>query len=240
MQRNRLCTGFLFCFSCCLLGCTGDLSPAENHNEPVANQSHIASSPSRITNKLGMTFCLVAVDIQHPYHQTSFPTKSFYLQETELTAAQFSAYAELVQKQSGSQNVEEVKPYFPQEWRDVANLATQLSKLDAQYNYRLPTRAEWMFACKNGYDQTSPGSGSRSTIYPGDSLRPNKFGIDGLMNSDAECADEPGLVVGIKSHSSYLDPDLQDCRCEQYRVGNPDADDDLNELIVARFVLEPK
>ncbi len=60
------------------------------------------------------------------------------------------------------------------------------------------------------------------------------------MNYDAECADEPGLVVGIKNHISYLDPDQQDCRCEQYRIGNPDADDDLNELIVARFVLEPK
>ena len=48
----------------------------------------------------------------------------------------------------------------------------------------------------NGYDQTCPGEGAQSTIDSTDSSRPNKYGIDGFMNYDAECADVPGMFLG--------------------------------------------
>jgi hypothetical protein len=84
----------------------------------------------------------------------------------------------------------------------------------------------------NGHDQDCPGPGVKSTSEPVKSKRPNKYGIEGFMNADAECGDKPGLFLGIGSTSS--------CRCQQYTYGNPDADDGLNELIIGRYVLIPK
>ena len=121
---------------------------------------------------------------------------------------------------------------FPTEWREVSNLATELTALDSENDYRLPTRSQWSFACKNGYDRTWPGRGAKSIVDSTASNRPNKYGIDDFMNYDAECADKPGLVLGNGSNS--------ECRCDQFSVGNPDGEDSVNELIAARFVLVPK
>ena len=85
---------------------------------------------------------------------------------------------------------------FPSEWRHVFRYGKALSKFDTQYDYRLPSQQEWAFACMNGYDQTCPGEGAKSTIESTDSRLPNKYGIDGFMNFDAECADVPGLFLG--------------------------------------------
>lgn len=200
------------------------------------------SMPSRITNRFGMTFCLVTVDSTRPEHEDSFPGTSYYLQETELAYEQFAAYRGLAAGNGPDRSSRLNNLRFPTEWREVSNLATELSRYDPDYDYRLPTRAQWAFACKNGYDQTCPGGGAKSTIDSTASVRPNKFGIDGFMNYDAECADVPGLFLGKLDNwaGAYDGREKPTCRCDQFTTGNPDADDGLNELIVGRFVLVPR
>ena len=193
--------------------------------------------PAKITNKFGMTFCLVSVDIRDIRHQKDFPKKSFYLQETELTYKHFEAYRKAIAATSPERSSWFTELQFPTEWREVFILAGLLSAVDHDYDYRLPTRAEWSFACMNGYDQSCPGVGALSTVDATDSSRPNKYGIKGFMNYDAECAATPGIFVG-KLHNSPGE-DKPECRCKQFTTGSPDADDGLNELIIGRYVLVP-
>ena len=60
-------------------------SGAKNESQPA---------PSQITNRYGMTFCLVTVDSTRPDHQDSYPRQSYYLQQTELTSEPFRKYGE--------------------------------------------------------------------------------------------------------------------------------------------------
>jgi len=200
------------------------------------------SAAARITNRFGMTFCLVTIDPKDPKHEETFPRQSYYLQQTELSSEHFAAYERLAggSERDPADGLDIWR--FPSEWREVSDLAMALSRVDPDYDYRLPTREEWRFACMNGYDQSCPGSGAKSGIDSTESKRPNKFGIEGFMNYDAECADVPGLFLGMLqgSTSVYGETERTSCRCDQFTTGNPDADDGLNELIRGRYVLIPK
>ncbi|TWT79668.1 hypothetical protein CA13_10740 [Planctomycetes bacterium CA13] len=233
----------------CILVAVG-CSPAENDSEKAAInsvQAPIASwslgMPARITNQFGMTFCLVEIDSTRVDHEDSFPKASYYLQETELTWEQHEAFRKAA---FGDGTYETIDWYHnnghPSEWRDVLRYAKALSQFDTEYDYRLPSQQEWAFACKNGYEQTCPGEGAKSTIGSTASDRPNKYGIDGFMNYDAECADVPGLFLGKLDNwaGAYDDREKPACRCDQFTTGNPDADDGFNELIVSRFILVPQ
>ncbi|MEM9586132.1 MAG: hypothetical protein AAGA03_02530 [Planctomycetota bacterium] len=189
-----------------------------------------------------MTFCLVEIDASRADHKNSFPKQSYYLQETELTTEQHEAFRKAAFGDGTYETINwNSSGGRPSEWREVFRYSEALSKFDTQYDYRLPSQQEWAFACMNGYDQTCPGEGAKSTIDANDSSRPNKYGIDGFMNYDAECADVPGLFLGKLDNwaGAYEGREKPTCRCDQFTTGNPDADDGLNELIVTRLVLVP-
>jgi hypothetical protein len=196
------------------------------------------SAAARITNRFGMTFCLVTVDPKDPKHEETFPRQSYYLQQTELSGAHFAAYEKLA---AGS----EFDPAdgldiwrFPSEWREVSNLAIALSRVDPDYDYRLPTREEWRFACMSGYEQRCEEN------------RPNSYGIVGMLDGDVEVIDELsamkgheyGVLMGrwINNWGEHTGKPEPDCPCKHWTLCNPDADDSLNEIIVGRFILLPE
>ena len=245
MKANRV-------LAMCVLAAVGCTSSTNSSNEaedasregparpPLAADPE--SWPVRITNQFGMTFRLVTIDTSRPDHEDSFPNTSYYLQETELTGAQDNAFHKAA---DGRGIFESIAPRyrgtFPSEWREALRYAVALSMLDAEYDYRLPSRSQWTFACMSGYEQRC------------DANEPNAFGFTGMLSTsrgDAEAIDELfvrnghgfGVLMGYwknnwHEHDGKTKPD---CPCEYWTACNRDADDSLNELITARFVLIPK
>ncbi|TWU39480.1 DUF669 domain-containing protein [Novipirellula artificiosorum] len=165
------------------------------------------------------------------------PTKAGTGQETEL---RYEQHEQFRQAAFGDGTYGTIDWYFnsgyPGEWRDVFYYAEALSKFDAQFDYRLPTLQELTFACKDGYDQTCPDFVRSYGPANTDGDAPNKFGVFGLNNGNVECCDIPGLFFGRHGRPTSTPPP-PDCRCDWWTKGNADADDGLNELITARFVL---
>jgi hypothetical protein len=252
---NRLivfCLGFQMCAGC-VPGASNRHSSNATDGHPkqdlsASGESVASYSTPRITNRFGMTFCLVSVDEDRTSEVAAhtglrFPAQSFYLQQSELTSEQYYKCVDVLRQMNKTKaNLNLYATHFPTEWREVYEFSQTLSACDPGYEYRLPTRAEWSFACMNGYDQSCPGPGAMSTIDSTESRRPNKYGIDGFMNYDAECAATPGLFLGKLDGwaRAYEDEETLNCRCRQCTTGNPDADDGLNELITGRYVLVPK
>ncbi len=202
--------------------------------------SKMESLPPRITNQFGMTFRLVTIDTTRPDHHESFPKRSYYIQETELASEQHSAFRKAAFGDGKYEGIDwHFNGGFPSEWREVSRYAQALSKFDQQYDYKLPSRAEWVFACKSGYEQRC------------DPDKPNAFGMVGMLDGygNAEAAEdiivrsghEFGLLMGYwkDNWGEHRGEEKPDCPCEYWTVCNPDADDSLNELIVCRLVLLP-
>ena len=235
----------------CVLAAVGCTSSTNGNNEageaskekPTRPSLTVESEswPARITNQFGMTFRLVTTDTSRAEHKDSFPQKSYYLQESRLTEAQHSAFRKAA---FGDGTYETINWHYnggyPSEWREWYQYARALSKFDAEYDYNLPARSQWTFACMSGYDQSC------------DKTKPNAYGITGLIDTNgfAEAVDELvirnghefGVLMGYWSnnwgvHTGKTQPD---CSCEYWTVCNPDADDSLNELINGRFILLPK
>ncbi|MEM8669186.1 MAG: hypothetical protein AAGG48_16810 [Planctomycetota bacterium] len=201
-----------------------------------------------------MTFRLVKIDTSRADHKESFPGTTYYLQETELTGKQNEAFQKAALSHGiftsdhrtslptgiVEPNVPISRGSAPSEWNQTVWYANALSLIDSNFDYRLPTRAEWKFACKSGYEQRC------------DINQANAFGFTGMHDSrrpDAEAIDErwgengrSRVLMGYWSnnwrcHEGETKPD---CPCDYWTVCNPDGDDSLNEVITVRFVLVPK
>ncbi len=118
----------------------------------------------KLTNDLGMTFIKVIPgnfimgspiterlrdkdEHQHPVTITS----AFYLQETEVTLKQWWAVEgkRWLSRRKGKGNM----PVTRVSWYDCIKYVKKLnrdSKRDSKWKYRLPTEAEWEYACRAG------------------------------------------------------------------------------------------
>ncbi len=237
----------------CVLAAVGCTPATDNNNK--AREAHKEDSarseltvdseslPPRITNQFGMTFRLVEIDTSRPDQKVSFPKRSYYLQETELTGDQHTAFHKAA---AGSGVFELIGPryrgVFPSEWREAVHYAEALSRFDPKYDYGLPSRSQWTFACMGGYEQRC------------DKEKPNAYGIADMLDEDCEAIDEMSIETVLEHDHEYgilmgrwknnwgehTGKPKPDCPCEYWARCNPDADDSLNELIVARFILIPK
>ena len=124
---------------------------------------------------------------EKPAHKVTI-TYPFYIQETEVTAEQYKQFDAAY---SGS------GPYATGvTWHEARAFAWWLSKKDRR-NYRLPTEAEWEYACRAG----------TTTLFWSGSERPvegsaNPWGVKNMHNGPAEWV--------YDWHGSYLAGELVD------------------------------
>lgn len=124
-----------------------------------------APAPGMVfTNDIGMTLKRIpageflmgspdsdkdALDREKPLHRVRI-TKPFYLQTTEVTQSQWKAVMRTA-PWKGRRFVREGSDYpaTDMSWDDAADFCRKLSQRDGA-EYRLPTEAEWEYACRSG------------------------------------------------------------------------------------------
>ena len=130
-------------------------------------------------------------------------TKGFWIHETEVTQKQFAA----IMGRNPSFWNDDAKGSHPVEnvtWKEANEFCRKLSSLDSKFEYRLPTEAEWEYACRAGskdcrygdildiawiFPNTDEGDGSTGH-RPVATKKPNAWGIHDMFGNVAEwCAD---------------------------------------------------
>ena len=79
-----------------------------------------------------------------PQHEVTI-TKDFYIGETEITQAQYFSVVGV--QPANSYGVGDNYPVYYVSWNDTQNFINDLNEL-SQDNFRLPTEAEWEYACR--------------------------------------------------------------------------------------------
>ena len=116
--------------------------------------------PEGHTNAIGMQFKLIRAgefmmgspaddpskeDDETPQHRVRI-TNPFYLGVYEVTQEEY----EKVIGENPSSFKGSMRPVENVSWEDAAKFCTELSEIDTDYVYRLPTEAEWEYACRAG------------------------------------------------------------------------------------------
>jgi len=126
--------------------------------------SKVTKSTSKATNSIGMEFVLIpagsftmgadpnfedAYPRETPRHRVSI-SKPFYLGKTEVTQQQWVA----VMGSNPSLFKGRSYPVDQVSWNDVQAFIRKLNAKDGTTVYRLPTEAEWEYACRAGTTAT--------------------------------------------------------------------------------------
>lgn len=116
--------------------------------------------PSKVTNSIGVEFVLVpagsfqmgadpnfeeASSDETPRHRVTI-SKPFYLGRTEVTQEQWVA----VMGVNSSSFKGRSNPVEKVSWDDVQTFIRKLNAMEGKAVYRLPTEAEWEYACRAG------------------------------------------------------------------------------------------
>ncbi len=134
-------------------------------------------------------------DNEKPIHSVTL-TKPFYLQATEVTQGQWRAV--LGDNPSYFQMGDDY-PVEQVSWNDVQKFLSKLNALDPGKNYRLPTEAEWEYACRAGTSGDRYGELDAIAWYdrnlgnqthPVGKKQPNGWGLYDMLGNVWEwCAD---------------------------------------------------
>ena len=178
------------------------------------------------TNSIGMKFMPIKAnsflmgsnngdDDEQPVHTVRI-TKDFYMAETEVTQGQWKQV--MGDTPSGFKKGDN-HPVESVTWDRVQEFITEMNRRDRQYRYRLPTEAEWEFACRAG-STTEYSYGDdvslldRYAVYgkdrsdgpdPVKSKRPNAWGLYDMMGNVWEWT-EDWYAAGYYGNSSPSDP----------------------------------
>ena len=162
------------------------------------------------TNSIGMKFVLIPAvtfkmgspvnerkrDIDERHHEVTL-TKGFYMQTTEVTQGQWRDI--MGSNPSHFKNCGDDCPVEEVSWNDCQKFIRKLNQQEGTNKYRLPTEAEWEYACRAGtntpfyfgnclstdqanYDGNHPMPGCskgewRNRIVPAGSFQPNAWGL---------------------------------------------------------------
>ncbi|MEO8720446.1 MAG: SUMF1/EgtB/PvdO family nonheme iron enzyme [Ginsengibacter sp.] len=111
---------------------------------------------------------------EHPVHKVKI-TRPFYMSANQITVEEYKKFCP---------DYEGVKKYYPYatgiSWNDAIAFCEWLSKKEKK-PYRLPTEAEWEYACRAG-SNTSFSSGGNLP----DSLAPNEWGLYNMEDKVGE------------------------------------------------------
>jgi formylglycine-generating enzyme required for sulfatase activity len=117
--------------------------------------------PRVVRNSIGMTFVpipsgtfIMGSPFNDPMHHEDetqhsvLITQPFYMQTTQVTQGHYKAVME--ESPSEFQNSGENSPVENVSWNDVQEFIKRLNRMEETDNYRLPTEAEWEYACRAG------------------------------------------------------------------------------------------
>ncbi len=179
----------------------------------ITPRASSAAPPQEFTNTVGMKFKLLpageftmgtpvsdndALDCERPQHRVRI-TKPFYLGATEVTQEQYKR----VQGKAPSLFKGVTLPVERISWNDAATFCKKLSATECR-TYRLPTEAEWEYACRAGsrmryffgdektlldkYAWFSQNSGRKT--HPVGEKKPNDWGLYDMYGNVFEwCSD---------------------------------------------------
>jgi formylglycine-generating enzyme required for sulfatase activity len=165
----------------------------------------LAAEPDLSRNSLGMRFARIpggtfqmgsnVMDGEKPVHTVSVPT--FWIGVTEVTQAQWKAVMgnnpSYFQKAGPDAPVEQVS------WDDVQAFVRKVSTLERDRSYRLPSEAEWEYACRAGTKEDPYGpaeaiawvkENSGGTTHPVGQKRPNAFGLFDMLGNVSEWTED--------------------------------------------------
>lgn len=147
-------------------------------------------------------------DDEKPVHQVTL-TKGFELQTTEVTQAQWQA----VMGKNPSTFKGSDLPVEQVSWDDVQVFLKKLNAKESSTRYRLPTEAEWEYACRTGgrepdvapnLDEVAWRAGNSSgTTHPVGQKKPNAWGLYDMRGNVWEWVQD---WIGPYSPASQTDP----------------------------------
>jgi len=118
----------------------------------VCRQKSPQAPPRELTNSVGMKFVWtgpgsfkMGSESYGPVHDVKL-SKGFYLQTTEVTQAQWQA----VMGTSPSAHKGPDLPVERVSWDDIQEFLGKLNAREKDTRYRLPTEAQWEYACRAG------------------------------------------------------------------------------------------
>jgi formylglycine-generating enzyme required for sulfatase activity len=144
----------------------------------------------------------VANSDEFPQHKVIL-TDGFWLQTTEVTQKQW----ETVMRNNPCRYKGDNVPVYNVSWDDAQEFITKLNLLEKTYTYRLPTEAEWEYACRAGtstryywgddsrwelhFDYCWSSGNSFHTPHPVAEKKPNPWGLYDMIGNLSEwCLDE--------------------------------------------------
>jgi len=161
---------------------------------PLAGQqTRPGGAPRPFTNSIGMEFVTIEPGTfkmgsdsgeadEKPVHEVTL-SKGFYLQTTEVTQAQWLA----VMGSNPSFFEGPDRPVENVSWEEVQEFLGKLNAREKDTRYRLPTEAEWEYACRAGGQEpeAAPSLGevawwdvnSAGGTHPVGQKKPNAWGL---------------------------------------------------------------
>jgi formylglycine-generating enzyme required for sulfatase activity len=160
---------------------------------------------------------------EHPLHSVKI-TKPFYLQTTEVSQAQWKEV--MGDNPSFFKDCGHDCPVEEVSWDDAQKFISKLNQMEGTNKYRLPTEAEWEYACRAGtkttysFDEVDKlgeyawyAANSGGQTHPVGTKKPNAWGLYDMHGNVWEwCQD----WYGDYPSDSVVDPKGSDSG--QYRV----------------------